>query len=147
MIEPTAQLKASLKQHGYSLTRARQVVFEALLGHEPQTMHGLVSSCGGQVDRASVYRNMSLYEKLGVVQRLHVGWKYQFELSDAFSQHHHHLTCSRCGLIVPLSEDQILEDRLRELAHRLKFQPESHQIEMRGLCQKCVRTEAAPLER
>ena len=75
MIEPLEQLMNSLKQHGQSLTKPRQVVFAALQGQEPQTMQQLVATCAGQIDRATVYRIVSLFEQLGIVQRLQIGWK------------------------------------------------------------------------
>ena len=137
MSEPLAQLKATLKTHRQSLTNARQVVFNAMQGEEPLTMHELVKACGEQLDRASVYRTIALYEKLGIVQRLQIGWKYKLELSDRFSHHHHHLTCTGCGITIPLPEDQRLESRLHELSEDLHFKPEDHQIEVRGLCATC----------
>ena len=100
-------------------------------------MHELVEACQGKVDRASVYRTIAMYEQLGIVQRLQIGWKYKLELSDTFNHHHHHLTCSRCGITIPLPEDQQLENRLRQLARDLHFNPQDHQIEIRGLCKAC----------
>src|ERR1700759_5537066 len=105
MNEPHARLQTTLKDHHQSLTAARVHVFEALQGHEPQTMHPIVEACRGGPDRASVYRAIALFERLGIVQRLQMGWKYKLELSDAFTHHHHHLTCLRCGRIIPLPED------------------------------------------
>src|SRR5580692_9907794 len=92
----------TLQQAGYSNTRSRRVVFEALQGQEPLSMHELVMACTKQVDRASIYRTIALFEKLGIVQRLQIGWKYKLELSNNFNFHHHHLTCSKCNCIIPL---------------------------------------------
>src|SRR5580692_6723290 len=119
----------TLQQAGYSNTRSRRVVFEALQGQEPLSMHELVMACTKQVDRASVYRTISLFEKLGIVQRLQIGWKYKLELSAAFSHHHHHLTCTSCRQTTPLPEDKQLENRLLRLANKLRFTPQDHQIE------------------
>jgi Fe2+ or Zn2+ uptake regulation protein len=138
MSDPLEQLRTALKQQRQSLTSSRQVIFQALQGHEPQTMHDLVQACQGRVDRASIYRTVALFERLGIVQRLQIGWKYKLELSDAFSHHHHHLTCANCGQITPLPEDRQLEKRLRELAQTLRFTPQDHQIEIRGLCHTCA---------
>ena len=102
MIEPLEQLKKTLKERGQSLTRPRQLVFSALQGKEPQTMHQLVTACAVQIDRASVYRTVAVYERLGIIQRLQIGWKYKLELSDAFQRHHHHLTCLKCGRVIPI---------------------------------------------
>src|SRR5579859_5743980 len=99
------QLSLTLHAQGQSLTRPRRIVFMALQKSEPKTMQQLVSACAGQVDRASVYRSVTLFEKLGIVQRLQIGWKYKLELSDAFQRHHHHLTCLKCGQSIAFDGD------------------------------------------
>ncbi len=136
MSEPIDQLTQSLKSAGYSLTQARKAVFSALQGHEPQTMHELVASCK-TVDRASVYRIIALFEQLGIVQRLQIGWKYKIELTGSFVHHHHHLSCLQCGKVIALPEDEDLENRLHDLASAQNFLPQDHQLEIRGLCQTC----------
>ncbi|HMH31052.1 MAG TPA: transcriptional repressor [Methylomirabilota bacterium] len=137
MSEPIDQLKVVLKQHNQSLTAARQIVFSALQDQEPQTMRELVMACEGLVNRASIYRVVSLFERLGIVQRLQIGWKYKLELTDTFHHHHHHLTCLRCGKIIPLKEDNQLEDRLEYLAKGSGFTMNGHQLEVQGYCYEC----------
>jgi len=137
MLEPLEQLQKTLQQSAFSITTPRRIIFEALQGHEPLTMHELYAACADQVDRASVYRTVALFEKLGIVQRLQMGWKYKLELSDAFSHHHHHCTCVGCGRVIPLIEDSKLENRLRSLAQAANFLPQDHQLEIRGLCSNC----------
>jgi len=128
-------LTGILKEHGYSRTHARIAVFEALLGKEPLSMHDLVDATKS-VDRASVYRAVDLFEKLGIVQRLNTGWKYKIELTDAFTDHHHHLTCTNCGKTVAMNE-QRLERFIEQLAQEHGFSPLGHQIEIQGLCPVC----------
>jgi Fur family ferric uptake transcriptional regulator len=137
MTDPLQQFKTTLKTADCSLTKTRQLVFTALQDKEPQTMAEVVAACGGQVNRASVYRTIALFERLGIVQRLQIGWKYKLELSDAFHHHHHHLTCRQCGTTIPLPEDEQLEKRLKELAKGQNFAMRGHQLEIQGICQNC----------
>lgn len=137
MAEPFEKFKNVLKHQGYSLTRPRLAVFKALQDKEPQTMADIVKACAAKADRASVYRTVALFERLGIVQRLQIGWKYRLELSDTFHHHHHHLTCSRCGAVIPLPEDRQLEARLHTLARSQDFIMNGHQLEIQGLCSKC----------
>lgn len=137
MTEPLEQFRTTLKTNSQSLTRTRLAVFNVLQDKEPQTMREVVAACAGQVDRASVYRTITLFERLGIVQRLQIGWKYKLELSDAFHHHHHHLTCSRCGTTIPLPEDRQLEAWLHTLARGQDFIMKGHQLEIQGLCQNC----------
>jgi Fe2+ or Zn2+ uptake regulation protein len=137
MLKPVEEFKATLLTSAHSLTRPRRLVFTALQAKEPQTMHEIVIACHGQIDRASVYRTISLFERLGIVQRLQIGWKYKLELSDRFHHHHHHMTCHQCGRTFALPEDQSLEQRLKFLAKKQNFQMNGHQLEIQGLCQVC----------
>lgn len=135
-------LEQTLRQHGYSATQARKRVFKALQGQQPLSMHTLIERCG-DIDRASVYRTVSLFEELGIIQRLQSGWKYRLELSDTFREHHHHATCLRCGTSYDVPEDTRLEVRLYELADLFGFQLERHQLELQGVCAECQK--ASPL--
>lgn len=129
------QFKVLLKESGHSVTKARVAVFGALLGSEPLSMAGLVRKVP-EVDRASVYRAVNLFERLGVVQRVNIGWKYKLELTDRFAAHHHHLSCTNCGRTVEMSELE-LEQLIHSLAAAHDFTPTAHQIEIQGLCSRC----------
>ena len=129
-------LKNRLKQNGQSLTRSRQTVFLALRGHEPQTMQQLVKKCP-EIDRASVYRTIAVFERLGIVQRLQIGWKYKLELTDTFSHHHHHLSCLKCGKVISFDESSSLEAELQHIAQQNQFIIQTHQLEIQGLCPTC----------
>ncbi len=136
MITEKSALATALKDKGYSVTKVRQTVFNALDGTEPLSMHDLLAKLS-KVDRASVYRTISLFEELGIVRRLQIGWKYKLELTDKFHYHHHHISCTECGAIYPLREDARLEATLENLAHEYGFTAQDHQLEIQGLCNKC----------
>lgn len=136
MTEVSELFVKTLKKNGYSVTSARKAIFNALDKEEPQTMREVVAGLP-RVDKASIYRTIALFENLGVVQRLQIGWKYKLELSDTFSYHHHHLTCRNCGTVVSLREDPMLEASLKSLAGEYGYKDLSHQLEISGLCQNC----------
>jgi Fur family ferric uptake transcriptional regulator len=130
------EIATILKSNGYSLTKQRALVFDLLEGKEPMSMHELCEIAKNKLDRASLYRIIDLYEKLGIVQRVNIGWKYKVELSDKFSDHHHHLTCLKCGKIIPINESD-LESFIAGLARSNQFHPENHQVEVQGYCYEC----------
>lgn len=137
MQEALRTLATNLKSNGYSLTKPRTAVFLALLDKEPQTMGELVKTLEGQIDRASIYRIAALFEKLGIVERLQIGWKYKLELSDSYAAHHHHITCTNCGRVQAFEESSIIEFELKQLAAEIGFTETGHQLELRGLCANC----------
>ena len=125
-----------LKQNGQSRTKARQAVFAVLKQNDaPLAMRDLVAQ-SKEIDRASVYRAVELFESLNIVQRIYTGWKYKIELSDRFTAHHHHLTCAQCGKSVAINEDE-LERFIEDVAARHHFKTSAHQIEIQGRCADC----------
>lgn len=130
-------LKAILKKNGASLTRPRRLVFDLLLDQEPQGMQVLVKRAESQIDRATVYRVIELYERLGIVHRLNIGWKYKIELSDIFAGHHHHFYCTNCSKTYPLPANSMLETMISSVAAKDGFSPRGHQLEVYGICSDC----------
>jgi len=119
------------------MTAARQYVCELLWSHEPQSMRDLTLRSHGVIDRSSLYRTVHLFEQLGLVQRIYIGWKYKIELSDIFTHHHHHISCLGCGKVVAMTEEAEIEQLISQLAARHDFIAQSHQLEVRGYCAVC----------
>ena len=124
-------LRALLKKNGSSLTKPRKVVFDLLLNQKPQSLQVIIGRAKDRVDRATVYRTMELFEKLGVVNRLNIGWKYKYELSDIFLEHHHHFYCSNCGKSYDLPANPMLETMVDSVAAKEGFSPRGHAIDHR----------------
>lgn len=131
------QLQLELRNASYSLTKPRLTVFSALQGTRPKTMRELVGSLDGVIDRASVYRTVALFEKLGIVTRIQHGWKYRIELSDAYTPHHHHLTCVNCKRIISFDEPEGFGGLSDKISTDHGFLPRSHNLEIYGLCPEC----------
>jgi len=134
---PIESVTATLKANGYSITNSRKVVFAALMSREPQSIGEITKTLDGVIDRASIYRVLTLFESLGMVERLAFGWKYKFELSDTFAEHHHHATCIRCGKMVPFEESDAMKRELEKQSEAIGFLETNHQFEVRGICDAC----------
>jgi Fur family transcriptional regulator, ferric uptake regulator len=130
-------LSRGLKDNGYSVTIARQKVFDLLWNQEPQTMYDLYKRSKGSVDRASIYRTINLFLELGMVQKIIIGWKYKLELTDIFTHHHHHISCLKCGKIMAIREDEHVEELIHNLAEKYGITAERHQLEIQGYCKSC----------
>jgi Fur family transcriptional regulator, ferric uptake regulator len=127
-----------LRDSGFNITKARTLVFELLSSaNEPWTMHQLIEASKNGADRVSVYRTIELFEKLGIAQRINIGWKYKIELSEAFLDHHHHMTCLTCGRVVTVQDEPQFEAMIARLGRANGFTVKSHQLEMQGYCSTC----------
>lgn len=130
-------LKKILTDNGYQFTKARQNTFKALINPTPQSMNDLILKSKGMVDRVSLYRNIEIFEKIGIVHRIYIGWKYKLELSDEFLGHHHHLNCLKCGNIIEIEDEKHMDEYINSLAKKYSFVPKSHQFEISGFCLNC----------
>lgn len=131
------RLIRTLKDKGYSLTKTRLALFSALQSGKPRTMRELTLDLSSVMDRASIYRTISLFEELGIVVRVQQGWKYKIELSDVFSPHHHHISCLKCGKNINFDEPKGLEEALDNIARQNNITHVSHSLEIIGICIDC----------
>jgi Fe2+ or Zn2+ uptake regulation protein len=130
------KLKDTLKNARYSATRPRLEVFNHLATKGPLSVGSLAGDLQKKVDRATTYRTIELFEKLGIVNRIWHGFKHQIELSEIFTPHHHHGLCQHCGQTIEISSPE-LEATLSRLAREHGFLAISHSVELIGYCQNC----------
>jgi len=87
--------------------------------------------------RASIYRVLDLLVEHGLVERIAVGdGQTRFERVLPDGHHHHHLVCEQCGRLVAF-DDAGLERAIAELSERLGVRVDSHDVLLRGCCQRC----------
>lgn len=130
------KIKTTLKNAHHSATRSRLKVFVQLATYGPARISGLAQALQNDLDRATVYRTIDLFEKLGIVNRVWQGFKHQVELSEVFTPHHHHAVCQNCGRTIDIASSE-LEASLAHLAKRHGFLAVSHSVEVSGYCKQC----------
>jgi len=90
------------------------------------------------VSRASVYRILDELERLRLVQRVETGQAMvRYERVHEHSEHHHHLVCDSCGLVMPFA-DEALERAIDELSARVPLAVSEHEIVLHGACRECA---------
>jgi Fur family ferric uptake transcriptional regulator len=71
----------------------------------------------------------------GLLERLEVGdGQARFERTG--EHHHHHLVCEQCGRLVAFA-DPGLERAIDGLSDRLGVRVSSHDVLLRGACERC----------
>ena len=136
-IDSINTLEQIIADNGYRLTTARKKIFKLLESQEPQLMQDLIKRASGEVDRVSVYRTIELFEKLGIVNRLYIGWKYKLELSDDFVAHHHHMSCLSCDTTIGIKDEKHINEFIEKVAKEEGFKPRNHVFEIDGYCSNC----------
>jgi Fur family transcriptional regulator, ferric uptake regulator len=128
--------RAGLKRGG-----ARERVIE-LLASQPCALSAVeiedaLRASSRPTGRASIYRVLDLLAEHGLVERVAVGdGQARFERTHPSGIHHHHLVCDRCGRLVAF-DDPGLERAIDQLSERLGVRIESHDVLLRGACERC----------
>jgi Fur family transcriptional regulator, ferric uptake regulator len=89
------------------------------------------------VSRASVYRILDELERLRLLKRVETGQAIvRYERVSEREEHHHHLVCDRCGLVMPFS-DVGLERAIDRLSKEVPLTVSEHEIVLHGACRDC----------
>ncbi len=136
--QAASELEAILKRHKLYVTRPRTLLFNALLNvSAPLSVGEIFSATSGQISRASIYRTLDTLKKLGIIRHITIAYEDKYELSDMFRRHHHHLTCEKCGRVIPIKLGDKMEDAIANFGRKHGFKIKSHEVELRGLCRYC----------
>ena len=91
-----------------------------------------------EIGIGTVYRVLTQFEDAGLVKRHHFeGGHSVFEIAK--TEHHDHLVCVKCGVVEEFADESI-EERQREIADRAGFQLTDHQLNLYGLCPRCLKS-------
>jgi Fur family transcriptional regulator, ferric uptake regulator len=134
--------QATLAQAGHKRGGARLALLELL---DTQTcaltaveIEDALRKTRRRVSRASVYRILDELEGLRLVQRVETGQAMvRYERVCEHDEHHHHLVCDGCGLVMPFSDDA-LEQAITSLSRRVPLTVSEHEIVLRGECRDCA---------
>lgn len=107
-----------LREDGQVYTSGRRELVGLLAGlGRPVTIPELLDA-RPKLTQSSLYRNMTVLEQVGVVQRVTgTDERARFELAEELIGHHHHLVCRTCGrvddFVVPDGAEAALDELLR----------------------------------
>ena len=135
-----ASSRESLKAGGKKLTKPRKALLEILesspLPITAAEVHARLRKKRHVIDLVTVYRNLAMLQELDLVNPvgLHEG-QMRYEVRHG-REHHHHIQCRGCGLIVDLLLCPL--KKLTDLVERqTKFAVEGHALEFFGWCPQC----------
>ena len=123
-------------------SKRRDLVSILERAHQPLSTGEIVSASGG-LPQSSIYRNLSVLEHAGVVRRVITEEEFgRYELTEEFTEHHHHLICSSCGRVedvtIPGEFESTMDRTLDRLARRTGFAKVSHRLDLIGTCRNCA---------
>jgi Fur family ferric uptake transcriptional regulator len=138
----TRRAEAELAAAGHKRGGARRAVLQ-LLGRQECALTALEiedalrgTRHSRRVSRASVYRILDELERLRLVQRVETGQAMVRYERAGEHEHHHHLVCDECGLVMPFS-DPGLERAIEQLSETVPLTVSEHEIVLHGACPDC----------
>src|SRR3989338_2773439 len=91
-----------------------------------------------RVSKATIYRTLSLLVQCGLLREVIFGEKHSHYEHVHENEHHDHLVCSGCGKIIEFTDEEL--ERLQDaVCLQYQFLPESHRLQIQGLCKECQR--------
>jgi Fe2+ or Zn2+ uptake regulation protein len=149
----SAELVERLTMAGYSNTRARRAVLDALLASAGPVSPADLLAAGRKLHPAlglvTVYRTLELLEQLALVRKLHLEEGcHTYVLSSAGLRaerhehahggdaHGHHIICQECHRAVEFAGCDI-EAVIASVQQQTGFTVRNHWLEMFGLCPSC----------
>jgi len=138
MSEENQELRAA----GLKVTVPRLKILQLLEHSEvrhlaAEDVYKMLLDSGDDVGLATVYRVLTQFESAGLVQRHHFeGGRSVFELTRNELEHHDHIVCVKCGLVVEFF-DEVIEKRQHDIAEEKGFEVTEHSHYIYGLCPSC----------
>ena len=120
----------------------RQLVTVLAAAEAPLTIPEILERCP-ELAQSSAYRNLSVLERAGVVQRIVTTDEWaRYELAEALTEHHHHLICTGCGRVqdftVSAALERSLDQALAGVARAAGFVLDHHRLDLVGRCGGCA---------
>jgi Fe2+ or Zn2+ uptake regulation protein len=139
-LESVATARLRTDGQRYTPNRAELVRLLADAPH-PITIPDLLAARPG-LAQSSVYRNLSVLERAGVVKRIVTADEWaRYELADEFTEHHHHLICAKCGTVrdftVPPKLERQIDSAVHDIAGQHGFTLDHHTLDLIGTCTTC----------
>ena len=127
-----------LRSKGFKLTPQRRAVVAALQTCAPfptaQDIYRHIKETAPDVSLDTVYRNLTLLCRLGVVSQVNLPGGSAYEIVDG--HHHHHLICLSCGQAECIDYCPVIPHDLAQAKER-GFTVVSHSLEFYGYCRTC----------
>lgn len=135
-----------LKTKGYKVTPARLAILDVLFRSKAPITADIIyrellrgNKCV-DVNEATVYRTLSLFEDGGIVRRVNLRKESVFfELVEG-RHHHHHIVCVGCDAVEDF-ESKSIEKVLSAVALKSSnfINIKEHSLELFGLCKGCAK--------
>ena len=138
IITVPTKTKELFRNNGRSFTGIRAVLLDILGSAEsplnPKQILNVITE--KKPDLATIYRNLSLMESLGIIKSVDLGEGFKRYEMNRPETHKHHIVCKKCGKIDDIEECGLKEIE-KKIFRKVGFKIEEHRLEFFGVCAIC----------
>ena len=120
--------------------RKRNAIMECLkatdLHPSAETVHEMLHAEHPDISLATVYRNLALFKKQGLIQS--IGTVNGIERFDANTQPHVHFICTGCDAVLDFPQVEVPQTLGGKAEKDTGCRIEGCQLTFTGLCKKCI---------
>jgi len=133
-------IKKRFEKHSQIFTINKQMIFKILYNNSEHLSVEEIVLIGNKyfeevLNNSTVYRILSAFEMLGIVDYIVVDDKKRFELVY-FKQPHYHLYCQECNKVMEF-ESMDVHDLFLAHLKSIDFKPTNFNVIINGVCKKC----------
>ena len=120
--------------------RKRNAILECLKSTDQhpsaETVHEMLQAEHPDISLATVYRNLALFKKQGMIQS--IGTVNGIERFDANTNPHVHFVCTGCDAVLDFPQVEVPTSLGHEAEKNTGCHIDGCQLTFTGLCQNCV---------
>jgi len=133
-------IKKRFEKHSQIFTSNKQLIFKILYNNsEHLSVEDIVLIANNNFEQvlnhSTVYRILSAFEMLGIVDNIMLDDKKRFELVYC-KQPHYHLYCQECNKVMEFESLDIHDLFIKHLK-KIDFKPTNFNVIINGVCTKC----------
>lgn len=142
-INDIKSIKNKLNSKGYKLTAPRYKIISIIYNSKK---HMNIDEIYGKlkcykVGLCTVYRNLKLFEEVGILRRININNINYYELEKTDDNRVHvHIECKLCNELIDVNEEEVL-DNLKKLVSlinkKYNIQIESSSLILSSVCGEC----------
>jgi Fe2+ or Zn2+ uptake regulation protein len=129
----------------YRMTLQRKIILEEVKNTRTHPtadeVYAKVRKKIPRISMGTVYRNLDILSKIGLLQRIEPGQGHPQMRFDGNTEDHYHITCLGCGRIedVPVNlPDDALDHFTKALLKATEYRVVRHHLDFYGLCPQCM---------
>jgi Fe2+ or Zn2+ uptake regulation protein len=129
----------SVKMAGKRDTNQRRLLLKLIgqsAGHlDADELYRLARAHEPTISLSTVYRNLKLFKKLGLVEERHFAEEHHHYEPKAMTRHHH-LICVGCGEVIEFVSP-LAEEMKKQVEAKKNFVITDTEVRMKGYCPRC----------